>query len=234
LEYLYGPTYLLVLILALYFSKKRINTFLIFIASSLVPNLPLLIFDLKHHFYNLTVLWSYSLDVVKHPGISGVSYYDFLQFWPVALLILAVIIVKIWNKNKIVALLILCIYIFINVRSPFVVFDRPTGMPKDLTLKNIETVANLISKDKPANFNVAVINDFDTRGHILRYSLEYNDSVDPNSVEDYPSSQMLYVLAPLSYNFSGSHVWEIQSFNYKKEIKLADVSSDFGLFKLTK
>lgn len=234
LEYLYGPTYLLVLVLALILSKKRIKSFLIFIFSSLIPNLPLIIFDLKHNFYNLNTLWLYFQDVLKHPGISGISYYDFLQFWPIFALILGFVLIKIWNRNKLVAGIFVAIYLLINIHSSLVLFDRPTGMPKDLTVKNIDSIATLIKNDNPSDFNVAVINDFDTRGHILRYPLEYNNNIFPNGVENYPSSTILYVLAPLGYNFDKAKVWEIQSFDFKKEVKISDVGENFGLYKLTK
>jgi len=234
LEYLYAPTYLLVLILTLCFSRKRINTFLIFIFSSLIPNLPTIIFDLKHHFYNLTVLWLYFQDVLKHPGISGIAYYDFLQFWPLVAVVFGFLLMKIWQKNRVPAIFLIAVYLYINLRSPLVLFDRPTGMPKDLTIKNINSTAAIIKKDNPVDFNVAVINDFDTRGHILRYPLEYNYNLTPKGVEDYPSVQILYVLAPLGYNFSKAGVWEVQSFGYKNEVKLANIGTGFGLFKLTK
>ena len=234
LEYLYAPTYLLVFILVLCFSGKRIKSFLIFLFSSLIPNLPLIIFDLKHGFYNSKVLWFYFQDVLKHSGISGISYYDFLQFWPVAALILGFFLVKIWNKNKLIAGLLVAVYLFINIYSSLVQPDKPTGMPKDLTIKNINYAALEIKKDNPTDFNVAVINDFDTRGHVLRYPLEFNDNIKPLGVEDYPSAKVLYVLAPLEYNFNKAEVWEIKSFNFKKEIKISHVGGSFGLFKLIK
>lgn len=234
LEYLYGPTYLLVLVLAFYFSKKRIKTFLVFFFSSLIPNLPIIVFDLKHNFYNSKVLWLYFQDVLKHPENSGILYYDFLQFWPIAALILGFLVVKIWDKNKLVVMILITIYLFINIHSTHVIFGQPTGMPKDLTINNIDFAAAAIKKDNPSDFNVAVINDFDTRGHILRYPLEFNNNLFPGGVEDYPSSEILYVLAPLGYNFSKVGVWEIQSFNFKKEVKISDVGKNFGLFKLSK
>jgi len=232
LEYLYLPTYLLVLILTLALSKERVKSFLIFISSSLIPNLPLIIFDMRHNFYNLTVLWQYFLDAIRKPEISGIAYYHFLQFWPVVALILGYLLFKIWDKNKLIVCLLVTVYLFFNISSSLVKFDRPTGMPKDLTIKNISYATSQIKRDNPFDFNVVVINDFDTRGHILRYYLRFNNNISPLDVEDYPISKTLYVLAPLDYNFSETQVWEIRSFGYKEAIKLTDVGKNFGLFKL--
>jgi len=59
----------------------------------------------------------------------------------------------------------------------------------------------LIASQKTADYNVAVINDFDTRGHILRYPLEYTYNSVPLEIEDYPRAKTLYVLAGRDYNF---------------------------------
>jgi hypothetical protein len=234
LEYLFLPTYLLVLILALYFSKKRFVSFVVFFFSSLIPNLPLIIFDLRHNFYNLNVLWLYFLDVLNHPGISGVSYYHFLQFWPFVILVLGLLAEKIWDKSKLLSISLIIVYLIINIRPSLILLDRPTGMPKDLTINNIYSVAATIKKDNPLNFNVAVINDFDTRGHILRYPLEFTYNLVSEAVENYPNAKVLYVLAQRNYDFKKSNVWEINSGGPYKIDLLSNVGQGYSIFKLSK
>jgi len=234
LEYLFLPTYFLMLFLVLYFSKKRLVSFIVFFFSSLIPNLPTIIFDARHSFYNIHVLWLYFLDVLRYPGISGVSYYDFLQFWPVFAVLAGILITKVWNKNKLLAVALTAIYLFINISSRLINWKGPTGMPKDLTISNIYLVASVIKKDNPIKFNVAVINDFDTRGHILRYPLEFKYNSVPDGVENYPQAGILYVLARKDYNFDESNVWEIKAGGRYKITKLADVGQEYSVFRLEK
>jgi len=94
--------------------------------------------------------------------------------------------------------------------------------------------SNIFSKDNPQEFNVVSLLDFDTRGHILRYPLEYILNLNPMGVEEYKYAQSLYVLSEKSYDFRKATVWEINIFEAEKIIKLEDIDEKYAVFKLTK
>ncbi len=80
---------------------------------------------------------------------------------------------------------------------------------------------------------MAVINDFDTRGHILRYFLGFVYNKEPMGVEEYPYSDVLYVLARRNYDFGVSNVWEIKSTGFARVTKVSDIGENFALFRLS-
>jgi hypothetical protein len=234
LEYLYLPFAVFVFALLLKFSKNKITDSLIFLFGVSIPNLPILLFDLRHGFYHLNTLIRYSLDVVGGRASGKLFYYDFLPVLPILFIVAARLIVKIGEKSKALVVAVVLVYVFANLNSSRINFEKPTGMPQDLTVANITKTAGIISKDDPANFNVAVVNDFDTRGHILRYPLTFIFDQKPMGVTDYPTAEVLYVLAARDYNFDNAGVWEVSSFAGTKKEKITDIGSDFALFKLEK
>jgi hypothetical protein len=233
-EYLYFFTAIAVLTIVLYYSKKKLLSFLLFSIGGILPNLPTIIFDIRHGGYHALTLWQYLLDVINGVNKTSLTYYHFLQFWPVFAIIGGIFLLRLYQKQKFLAIIILALFLYLNFKSSFISFDAPTGMPKELTVANIYKAARFISEDSPKDFNVAVLVDFDTRGHILRYPLEFKYNLKPLGVVDYPSSQSLYVLAEKGYNFEEPGVWELTSFSPYKIKKLDTISNNYSVFKLTK
>jgi hypothetical protein len=234
LEYLYFPLAFITLLWVLYKAPRKVGAFFAFLAGAVIPNLPAVIFDLRNGYYHLLTLAQYFLDVGWGRGAAMLSYYHFLPLWPLFALGLGILADKVFVKNRHFAVLIITGYILLNITPLLDFFDRPGGMPKDLTIGSIKKSAQLIKSDNPSSFNVAVIHDFDTRGHILRYPLIFQYKTVPLGVTDYPNANILYVLAPRGYNFAMSSVWEVSSFGSRKILSMAPVGDSFELFKLTK
>lgn len=234
LEYLYLVFALASFIILCKFAKKKLKMAITFIFSATVPNLPLLLFDLRHDFYHIRTLIRYTQDVFQGKAFSGFAYYDLLPVIPLMIMLLAVLLERLYKRRKILTVGILAGYIVLNLGSGLVSFEEPTGMPKDLSVSNIMKVAKTISREEPKNYNVTVINDFDTRGHILRYPLEFIFNSHPNGVEDYPNSTTLYVLTLKGYNFFKSTPWEISSFGADEITEIENIGKDFSVYKLIK
>ena len=234
LEYLYLIFAAITFILICKYAVKRLKTGIIFIISALIPNLPLLLFDIRHDFYHFRTLAGYTMDVFRGKAFSGFAYYDLLPIVPLVFIVLAVFLEKLYRRHKALTVGLLIGYLVLNFESGWVSLNKPTGMPADLTVPNIMKAAAAIANDGPKNYNVAVINDFDTRGHVLRYPLEFIYNSHPNDQENYPGSSMLYVLSPTGYNFSGDVPWEISSFRENQIVKISDAGMGFAVYKLTK
>jgi hypothetical protein len=234
LEYLYLIFAAITFILICKYAVKRLKTGIIFIISALIPNLPLLLFDIRHDFYHFRTLAGYTMDVFRGKAFSGFAYYDLLPIVPLVFIVLAVFLEKLYRRHKALTVGLLIGYLVLYFESGWVSLNKPTGMPADLTVPNIMKAAAAIANDGPKNYNVAVINDFDTRGHVLRYPLEFIYNSHPNDQENYPGSSMLYVLSPTGYNFSGDVPWEISSFRENQIVKISDAGMGFAVYKLTK
>lgn len=234
IQYLYLFGALLVFILLLKFSKKKFLDATLFIAGAVVGELPTVLFDLKHNFYNVKTLFEYFLDTTRHPGQSQISYYHFLVVWPIVAIFIGILLTKLYKKSKLLSVLLIVVYIIINLLSPRISFKHAIGMPENLTANDILYTSKVISDDNPKDFNVAVLMDFDNRAYILRYPLEFVYGKIPLGVEDYPNAGSLYVLANDKYNFYGEGIWEVSSFHPTKVKVLKDLGDGYSVFKLTK
>jgi len=234
LEYFYILTAILVLGYLLFNSKSKIKDFLIFVSGAVLGNLPMVMFDLKHDFYHVRTFIQYVLDTLNNPGQSSLTYYHFLNYWPIILILLAYLLVKYLKQKKIVIFLFLLIYVFLNLNNKLISFKSAVGMPSNLTWDGINLASQMIVDDNPGNFNVVSLFDFDRRGYILRYPLEFIYKISPLGVEGYPTASVLYVFGPENYDFKSQNVWEIDSFKAKKIEILSKVQDGYNIYKLIK
>lgn len=215
-------------------STNKMKTLIYFVSGASIPNLPAIIFDLRHNFYHVRTSFQFVLDSLQGDSGASLHYYHFLHFLPLALLLVAIVIRKIFEKNKMIAGFILFAFLYLNLSSPRINLNAPTGMPAELTFKNIQKAVKVIADDEPESFNLAVLVDFDTRGHILRYPLEFIYGKKSNAVIEYPQSSKLYVLAEDNYDFKSSCVWELSTFNKENITKMLEVSKNYSVYKLLK
>jgi len=234
IQYFYLLAGLLVLLVVLKVSKKRVIHGSYFLLGILVGELPTVLFDLKHNFYHLKTLWSYFVETLKFPGQSQLSYYHFLVFWPLLAIFFGLVFSKIFTKSKLASLAMAAVFIYLSLNSSLVSFKNAVGMPSGLTAKKILLASESISRDNPRNFNLSVLMDFDFRGYVLRYPLKYLYKKSPLSVEDYPNAGVLYVLSQKNYDFSQPGVWELRSFLPYKVVLLSEIDDNYGVFKLIK
>lgn len=233
-HYFFTPIFLAILIYIAIKSRFNYKQIFVYLAASVLGNFTMVIFDLRHNFYHLKTVWQYVLDTLNNPGQSSITYYHFLHFWPLICLVLGLIFEKIWNKNRFIALFFIVVYLYLNIFSSKVSFNKAIGMSDNLTWNKINFAANVIAKDKPVSFNVVSLLDFDARGYILRYPMEFIYGYKPLGVEDYPDASVLYVLSTVTYDFSKSATWEITSFKFKKVELLAKIDENYSVYKLTK
>lgn len=233
-HYLFIPFAIGILVYIFIVSKKKIINSLLFILGGLLGDFTMVLFDARHDFYHLRTLFVYAKDVFNGVGDGGLIYYHFLHLWPLFAILGAILLVKIWKVNKAGAVLIVLFYTAFNLTSNLINFSKPTGMPDGLVYSDIVEAAGLIAKDTRGNFNVSSLLDFDKRGYILRYPVEFMFDKKPMGVEDYPQTNTLYAIAETGYNFSKSDVWEITSMNASSVDKIGNVGRGYSIYKLTK
>lgn len=235
LQYVYTLSAILVFIYILFVSYKKFLAITLYFIGAVIGDFPMILFDLKHNFYHLNTLYQYLLDVQAHRITGFYTYYQFLNFWPFFAIIGGIILSIIFKKNRTIVIALSIGYIFFNLMSPYSRIFTGTISPNDITLDQLERVARVVAKDNPPKvFNTAVLLDFDTQAHPLRYILTYRYNLKPQPVENYINLDAMYVLALKEYDMKLPRVWELQTYLPYKVSHLDSPTSNHRLYKLVK
>jgi hypothetical protein len=234
IQFLYLPYALVFLVFLLTQKCHRLAVTLLFSIGAIIGNLPMVLFDLRNNFYHFFTLAQYLNDTVKGVSDASFNYYYLLPLPSVLSILLGWLLYKIYQKSKMISIVLFICYFFFNLKSPLIDFKKPTGMPIGLTWKEIKQSAQVVANDKPENFNLAELLDFDTRGYILRYPVEYIYGYKPMGVEEYPNTKNLYVLSGNDYDYTNPKVWELQVMMPYDVKLMAKVNDDYGVYKITR
>lgn len=210
--------------------RKKISSLLLILFGFLLGNLPTIIFDLRHDFYNLRTMLTFLRESLRG-GQSGFSFqtYHFVYFIVPLILILSQLIHRRLSSKFIT--LILMGYLLITASFWNLFAEYPKGMPSGTNLNYLKQISSLIVSDSRSDFEVASIVDGETRAENLRYILKYLQHKPALGYDKYPEADILYVISYRNQNPLEKDVWEINS------LKPATVSSEWQinpLIKLTK
>ncbi|MFA7676466.1 MAG: glycosyltransferase family 39 protein, partial [Candidatus Shapirobacteria bacterium] len=215
--------------LFLIFKKQEIKNILLFPVGALIGYSPLLIFDLRNNFYNITTI----IEWFRFGGDEKIAtpIYYFLSFVPFLCMGLAWLINKIKNKLILILLLIGLVgysfYIKINQKEAL-------GMPNGWSyVLQQETIKKILENGCPNNFNVASTNSGDTRAYDLRFLLTAK-SCPPMGVEDYPKAEKLFLIAPTDRPLETETVWEVSSLGKFKINQKIEISKNIIFYELEK
>lgn len=235
LQYVYAITAFLIFVFILIFSKKKFLGSALYFFGAAIGDIPMILFDLKHNFYHLNSLIQYFLDSQAHKVSGFYTYYQFLNFWPLFAVIGGLLLWMIFKRNRTVAFALMVGFMFFNITSPYVRIFSGTIKPSELTLTNTKKAAETVANSNPPEkFNTAVLLDFDTQAHPLRYILTYQYNLKPQPVENYSNIDALYVLSPKNYDMNLPQVWELQIYQPYKTMELDSPTPNHKLYKLTK
>jgi len=227
----YTAVFWLAIFLFTLFKTKQfsnIKSHLLIISGFFLGNLPLIIFELRHGFYNLkTMIYifthsSQALDLTSH-------YFVF------SLLIFSLFgILLIFQRYKLAYLHLLTVFsLLILVQIKIFHFYQPLGAISGWDYSTQNAVADFISKDCPQNFNVAATMQGDTRFYDLRYLLNLKHCP-PQVVDAYPASQKLFLVSPISRIPQSETVWEVSAFKPFKIKNLYLLNNYLILYDLEK
>jgi 4-amino-4-deoxy-L-arabinose transferase-like glycosyltransferase len=240
LQNLYLPFGVLMLILSIIFSKRKVLAASAYSLGAIIGNLPMVIFDLRHDFYHVRTMWQYFLDVYVNHTVSGFTdYYHFLYLFPFFFLGYALVTYLLYRIKKPLALVPLLLFLNATLNSPKLNLSSSTGMPAGITLSTLESAAGLIAADigtspLAGGFNVATLWDFDTRANPLRYLLKYYYQLTPQPYENYGAIDALYVFAPENYDVIKPRVWELSVYTPYRIVDLPLNAPGYRLYKLSK
>ena len=192
-------------------------------------------FELRHQFFNTKNLWFFLQQGEAFVFEWHLHY--FIAFFPIIFLIFGFVLNWIFQKNKIIGLLLILFLVFLNFSRLNLYRGNGYTMPEGWNLIGVRRVAEIIIHDEEKdgkNFNIAALLDGDTRAHPFRYLLSVGGE-EPMGVEEYPRAEVLYVVGRgdseeiLSYP-----VWEIYSFLPAEVEKTWEIQNGVKLFKLIK
>lgn len=222
---------LLIYILNISRSKNKMRDTILFILGVTLGNLPMILFNARHDFYHLRTLFQYFIDTLHGSSDAGFAYYYLLPLWPLGAILVGWILSKI---NKTFMLVLIVVFLFVNLSSPKISWDSPTGMPVGLTTRDIDMASKIIAEDAEGDFNVSEVLDFDKRGYVLRYFIEFKYGKKPLPDTEYGNLERLYLLSPKDYNFDKSGVWEISVGGPYKTAILSGIGNGYAVYKLEK
>ena len=212
-------------------AKNKVKAVILFLAGAVVADLPMVLFDIKHKFYETITIFQYFLDTLRGRSDATFNYYYFLFLWPIFAIVAGVFIYSIWKKSKAAAYGLLGVYFIANLTSTKLNWTGPNGA-NGIKVNEIKLASEQIAKNAPEKFNVASVLDFDKRAYVLRYFVQYKYGKTPEGVENYPNSKELYVLAPNKFDYKGSNIWEIKVGGPYDVTKLTDVGANYQISKL--
>ena len=137
-------------------------------------------------------------------------------------------------KFKFVILPIFIFIVLFNLTAYRFTINSGYGMPKGWNMKETKKSAKIIADNAKPGFNIANLLDGDTRAYAYRYLVEI-EGKKPLGVEQYPQSQILYVITRVNQDQVLDYpVWEIYSFLPAKIEKSWPIKEDIKIFKLIK
>jgi len=230
--------FLLVLAFLVFVFWKKLWTSkgaLLFFLGLVVSNVPLLLFELRHNFYNTKTLFF----IIRSGGLQNSAnftfqWHYFLVLAPIFLILMATIVAKLISINKLIGYgLLISLLAFFVLRIDFF-RNHGFTMPEGWNINGVKKSSEMIHQDeKDKNYNIVALLDGDTRALPFRYFLKTMGD-EPLPVKDYPKAQTLYIVAQrmdktelLQYP-----VWEIQTILPASLVSMREIQGNIYLYKL--
>lgn len=216
--FLWGLIFLPLLLVGIWRRRYKFYRlgFVLFVLGAILGDLPIVIFDLRHNFYNLkTILFFYLKEgVAKGEGGIALGGYFLFALIPVFFWLFSYLIYQFEKKFGFfkTTSLILVIFLFLVLKIDWQQ-KWGTGMPEGWNIKKQRLVANSVcqevKKEKmDGEFEIAATISGDTRAGDLRWWLS-REGCTPLGVEDYPKADVLYLVAPEERTPEKETVWEV-------------------------
>lgn len=233
------PSFLLVsfaVFIFIYIVYRKMKPLLLSFLGFTVGVSPLVIFDLRHDFYNLkTIVYIFSgtLNKAGMPSV-GLDYHEFLPLLPFVIFLTSIIISKIFKYNKKFPILLLSAF-FISCLS--IVFPKPANgytMAAGWNYRGESKVRDIILAENKKGYNIVDLLTGDTRGMALRYLLTISGKP-PLGVIEYNATDYLFVYSrdPIEKILKGS-LWEIESVKPVEVSRKWEIQNGINLYLLNR
>lgn len=219
--------------MAFYFAKYKTWKWIWLPIGFVIGDLPYLIFELRHGFYNLkTFYW-----VMTQANNSTQLEAHYLINPLLSFAIVAIICGLYKIKNIAIRLLITMVLIVITYGGQYLIYANermPLGHPIGWTyLTEKEVVKNILINGCPKDFNIASTISGDTRTYDIRFLLTAKNC-QPMGVDKYPEAKTLYLIAPPTRPPEKETVWEVTSLGKFKINQSVIINNNVVFYELEK
>lgn len=210
-------SFLLAIVLAavwlIYVKRLNVLRTLLLITGFISGFFPIILFELRHNFYNLRTLL---LFLTVNTGTSAQLFFipPVYYFFPVILAVfwgIAVILTKLDKKNKTISFIFMTIFI---VYSLIKELPTPLGgfkMVEGWNYQGIKKAEQIMLQENKTDYNVVDILTGDSRALAIRFLLT-RDGKPPMGVVDYPRAKALFVYSKVSSDIIlKGELWEVGS-----------------------
>lgn len=228
----YILTIILSIIILLLFRKLTVKGIAYTLFGFCFGSLPLILFDLRNNFYNVSVFVASVQNWTTTSKSAGLGTYYIISLIPFAAYFAAYLLVKLKKINPNLALGLLLGYVIFCflyiIPSPKKGFD----MASNWNYQGISKAAMIIRSENPKNYNIVDQLTGDNRALSLRFLLTSQGS-EPMAVTEYPTADYLYVIThePLE-KILINPVWEISSGGNVNKVKEWNINDAVTLYKL--
>jgi hypothetical protein len=223
------------LISEIYYKRFNIKYWLALVLGVVLAELPLIVFEFRHNFYNLNTL----LFQIKYGGLSqgytfAIWYYYILPFLPLA----AFLAGKLFNYIKRTRFDFILTSFLTVISICFMILAFGSSGQKAMhypgwSIKTQKEVVNIIDKGNEGKFEVAETISSDTRATDVRWWLR-EVGVDVMKVEEYDKAPVLYLVTTPDRPPESETVWEVSSIRPFKVLLKVELGEGLLLYKLAK
>jgi hypothetical protein len=200
-----------------------------------VAEFPLILFEIRHNFYNLrTILFHIQYGQISQGYKFGLVYYYAYSLLPFTVYVFGLILSKLRKRKyfNLIFVLGFAISAILLIQSLGPSGRKPL-YPPGWSVQKQKDVAAVIINDHPTDFEVAETINADTRAMDLRWWLE-NAGVSVMGFAGYSSSPVLYLVTTDKRPPEVDTVWEVSSMRpFRVEFK-KDMGDGILLYKLVR
>lgn len=219
----------------LFARKLSQKTFFLLATGFLVGFSPIILFEIRHGFYNSKVLISYIIDVLSGSASPSKAQHYFFSLLPFFYLLISLTLAFIFKKHK-----LLIIFVTAVLVAAFYISSLPpqgTGflMQENWDCKSLEKMAAIITVENKRDYNVIDLFSGDNRAQYLRMLLTVTGNP-PNPVNQYQDSDIIYVYTNITISriLKEPTIWEIESAKPLKVTNLWNIKNEIYLYELEK
>lgn len=198
----------------------KIKDYFLMLLLFITGDLPFFIFEFRHEFYNLKTAFLAFI----HPSDTGLTSHYFV--FPLIIFLTYFIANILYKSKKQILLSAIILITFLLFNSIY------KTSPPTFLYSSQQNVVNFIINDKcPTNFNISQTQTGDSRAYNLRFLLS-RVKCHPNSVESYPSSQIIYLISNFNRPFETETIWEVTSDSKLSILQKDKIYPDLNIYKL--
>jgi hypothetical protein len=218
--------------------KLRMTYFFLLVFGFTVGFSPLILFDVRHHFYNLdTLLFILTEKNTQHTAFGYMPHYV-LSIVPFLLFGISRLLYRFYKKHVTAIHIILACFILYSffhiIPIPEHGFTMAEGWNYAGVQKTEKLILDQVMQDRISEYNIVDILSGDTRALALRSLLTIH-GYPPMAVDRYPDAKILFIYSRVPfYEIARGDLWETHALKPMKLLRSWPIANGIFLFMVTR